>query len=106
MEEVSSQVLIQSKQKTPIRTSSNSIRARFGSSRISARTVPDVNDVSRCARCWRFFKCYSSTLFNLNEFPITDTELKLMAAAAKIGLNKIPKNGYSTPAATGTPIEL
>lgn len=37
---------------------------------------------------------------------ITETLLKLMAAAAKIGLSRIPKNGYSTPAAMGTPIAL
>lgn len=37
---------------------------------------------------------------------ITETELKLMAAAAIIGLSKIPKNGYSIPAAIGTPTEL
>ena len=41
-----------------------------------------------------------------NAFPITDTELKLIAAAAIIGLNRIPKNGYNTPAAIGTPIVL
>jgi hypothetical protein len=34
---------------------------------------------------------------------ITDTELKLMAAAAIIGLSSRPKNGYRMPAATGTP---
>jgi hypothetical protein len=39
-------------------------------------------------------------------FDITDTELKLMAAAAIIGLNNIPKNGNKTPAATGTPSAL
>ena len=32
--------------------------------------------------------------------PTTETELRDMAAAAMIGLSKIPKNGYSTPAAT------
>lgn len=42
-------------------------------------------------------------LLNLNAFDITETELKLMAAAAIIGLNSIPKNGNSIPAATGTP---
>ena len=39
-------------------------------------------------------------------FAITETELKLIAAAAKIGLSNIPKNGYKTPAAIGTPIAL
>ena len=37
---------------------------------------------------------------------ITDTELKLMAAAAIIGDSSRPKKGYSTPAAIGTPSTL
>ena len=41
--------------------------------------------------------------FNLSEFVITDTELKLIANAAIIGDNNIPKNGNKTPAAIGTP---
>lgn len=45
-------------------------------------------------------------LRNRSEFAITDTELKLMAAAAMIGDSKSPKNGYSTPAAIGTPAAL
>ena len=36
----------------------------------------------------------------------TDTELKLIAAAAIIGFSRMPKNGKSTPAATGTPTLL
>lgn len=39
-------------------------------------------------------------------FDITDTELKLIAAAAIIGLRRMPKNGKRTPAATGTPSAL
>jgi len=35
--------------------------------------------------------------------PITDTELRDMAAAAMTGDSRIPKKGYSRPAATGTP---
>jgi hypothetical protein len=31
--------------------------------------------------------------FNRNELVITETELKLIAAAARIGLNSRPKNG-------------
>jgi hypothetical protein len=38
--------------------------------------------------------------------PMTDTELKVMAALAITGLSKRPKNGYSTPAAIGTPSML
>lgn len=45
-------------------------------------------------------------LLNLNAFVITDTELKLIAKAAIIGDNNMPKNGYKIPAATGTPITL
>ena len=37
---------------------------------------------------------------------ITETELKLMAAAAIMGLSSSPNHGYSTPAASGTPAEL
>src|SRR5689334_835710 len=38
--------------------------------------------------------------------PITETELKLIAAAAIMGLSSSPNTGYSTPAAIGTPTEL
>ena len=37
---------------------------------------------------------------------MTDTELALIAAAASMGLSVSPRNGYSTPAATGTPTAL
>ena len=36
---------------------------------------------------------YNFARRNLNAFPITETELKLIAAAASIGLKRIPKNG-------------
>ncbi|SPF41416.1 conserved hypothetical protein [Candidatus Sulfotelmatobacter kueseliae] len=49
---------------------------------------------------------YSFTLRNRSALVITETELKLMAAAAKMGLKSNPKNGYSTPAAIGTPTAL
>src|SRR5262249_26230296 len=35
--------------------------------------------------------------------PITDTELRLMAAAAYTGDSTIPNSGYRAPAAIGTP---
>ena len=41
--------------------------------------------------------------FSLNAFNNTDTELKLIAAAAIIGLNNGPSNIYKTPIATGIP---
>ena len=52
------------------------------------------------------YRFYSFTFRKRSEFVITETELKLIAAAAKIGLNNKPKKGYSTPAAMGTPSEL
>ena len=45
-------------------------------------------------------------LLNRNEFIITETELKLIAAAAIMGDNNIPKTGYKTPAATEIPNTL
>ena len=36
----------------------------------------------------------------------THTELRLMAAAAIMGFRVMPRAGYSTPAATGMPMEL
>lgn len=49
---------------------------------------------------------YIRKLRNRNEFSITETELKLIAAAAIIGDNSIPKTGYKTPAATEIPKTL
>ncbi len=49
---------------------------------------------------------YKWSFFNLNEFAMTETELKLIAKAAIIGDSNIPKNGNSTPAAIGIPIVL
>ena len=45
-------------------------------------------------------------LRSLRAFPITETELRLIAAAPIIGLSNSPNAGYKTPAATGTPIAL
>jgi hypothetical protein len=39
-------------------------------------------------------------------FPTTDTEDRLIAKAANIGLSSRPNTGYSTPAAIGTPSAL
>ena len=45
-------------------------------------------------------------LFNNKELLTTETELKAIASAAYTGFNKIPKVGYSTPAAIGIPKQL
>ena len=39
----------------------------------------------------RLICSYSLSFLSRNEFEITETELKLMAAAARIGLNNNPK---------------
>ena len=49
---------------------------------------------------------YSLTVRNRNALPITLTEDSDIAAAAKTGDSKIPKNGYSNPAAIGIPAVL
>ena len=49
---------------------------------------------------------YNLLFRNRSAFPITETELKLIAKAASIGESKIPKIGDKTPAAIGTPNAL
>src|SRR5579884_4129000 len=85
-------------------------RARAHQRGIEERSRIESSKSIRCTpptRPWELPELpYSFTFLNRSALLITDTELKLMAAAAKIGLRRIPKNGYSTPAATGTPIAL
>ncbi len=49
---------------------------------------------------------YSFARFSLKALLITDTELRLMAAAAIIGDSSRPNTGYKIPAAIGTPSAL
>ena len=49
---------------------------------------------------------YSARRRSRRALPITETELRLIAALAIIGLSSSPKNGYSTPAASGMPTTL
>lgn len=49
---------------------------------------------------------HKATRRSRSALAITETELKLMAAAAIMGLNNTPRNGYRTPAAIGTPAAL
>jgi hypothetical protein len=49
---------------------------------------------------------YNLVVRSLSALAITETELKLMAAAAIIGFKSNPKDGNSTPAASGTPTML
>ena len=55
---------------------------------------------------WYDFRVHNLTLRSRSALAMTDTELKLIAAAAIMGLNSRPKNGYRIPAAMGTPAVL
>jgi hypothetical protein len=48
----------------------------------------------------------SDTCRNRSALVITETELKLMAAAAIMGLRSRQNHGYNAPAAIGTPTAL
>ena len=63
-----------------------------------------VPERARGRQQFRLF--HSFTLFKRSAFAMTDTELKLIAAAAIIGLSRMPNAGYSAPPATGTPTAL
>lgn len=49
---------------------------------------------------------YRPSLRSRSALPMTDTDERLIAAAASMGLSSHPKKGYSTPAAMGTPSVL
>ncbi|MDQ6814930.1 MAG: hypothetical protein M3040_14435 [Bacteroidota bacterium] len=50
------------------------------------------------------FCCYNFTLLKRNEFAITEKKVILMATAAIMADNKIPKKRNNIPASTGTTI--
>ena len=58
------------------------------------------------ARAHRYQRNLGVLLIETNGAGSPDEALKLMAAAAIMGLSKSPKNGYSAPAAIGTPRAL
>src|SRR3989338_2396516 len=69
------------------------------------RVNPDLQRLRQIAQAREnFFHIF--TRFSRSAFVITDTELKLIAAAAIIGESNKPKTGYSTPAAIGMPSTL
>lgn len=49
---------------------------------------------------------HSSTRRSRSALAMTETELSVIAALAQMGLISTPRNGYSSPAATGTPSAL
>ncbi len=66
----------------------------------NAMAIHGHNQIHLCMTSYSFMRLSRSA------FRITETELKLIAAAAMIGESSKPKKGYSTPAATGIPSTL
>ena len=52
------------------------------------------------------FACYKRSRWSRKALAMTESELKVIAALAQIGLMRRPTNGYSAPAAIGTPTVL
>ena len=72
-----------------------------------AQTIrQDCHIVLPCCVTYPFRCLHSFVERNRSALPTTETELKLMAAVAIIGLSNIPHNGNRTPAAIGTPMAL
>ena len=66
-----------------------------------SRSVTSIRLVGVCMQIDQ-----SSSFLSRRAFAITETELRVMAALAIIGLRRMPKKGYRTPAAMGTPMVL
>ena len=86
---------------------------------IQAKNGPHAIPISEHGGCWpnpagqnlvRWVRQrsvgYKPVFRNRRELAITETELKLIAAAAIIGDSNSPNAGNSTPAAMGTPSTL
>lgn len=61
---------------------------------------------TRATRRHEGYRGLSRRRLRRSALAMTDTELRLMAALAIIGLSKRPKSGYNAPAAMGTPTTL
>ena len=77
-----------------------------GQARSGRRVGTSAPATSRCWPHGRDGRYESFMRRSRSALPITDTELRLIAAAASIGLSRIPNAGYRTPAAIGTPRTL
>ncbi len=71
------------------------------------RLAGDIRDIRRHQRqhAWRN-PTHNLARRSRSAFITTDTDDRLIAAAAMIGLSSQPNHGYSTPAATGMPSAL
>jgi hypothetical protein len=80
-------------------------RARSSSARAEARCAKHNGKDARTNRDVTNGQP-SDSFRSLSAFAMTETELKVIAALAIIGLNSSPDQGYRMPAATGTPATL
>jgi hypothetical protein len=85
-----------------------SLPSFFGGSKKEGgrRATPGQRCRQRCCHPRPAVPHHSFAFLNRNAFTITDTELKLIAAAATVGPNTTPNHGYRMPAAIGTPTAL
>jgi len=67
--------------------------------------LPGISTISKTTYV-QIYANQNLSCLNLNAFPITDTELTLIAAPAIIGFNRSPQTGYKIPAAIGIPKAL
>jgi hypothetical protein len=86
---------------TPTRSDLEATLCRRGDREEYNRRLAVLKNKNGC-----LIRSHSSILRRRSELVMTDTELKLIAAAAMIGESSKPKNGYKTPAAIGTPAAL
>jgi hypothetical protein len=62
---------------------------------------PDQSMIVLAHQPWLLYAVYSMGARNLSAFVITETDEKVIATVAIIGLNSQPVRGYSTPADNG-----
>src|SRR3954470_19997877 len=98
-----------------IRQAKHAPTATLGASRAHTHPATDPAASSLSFRLGQEFYidcgCTGVSAANRNRLrrkalPITETELSDIASAATIGLSSKPTKGYSTPAASGTPMAL
>ena len=80
----------------PCGKQNNQRHARDAREKTHPSSIPRHQRLHRISRAGHASTCeplHKSALLRRNAFPITDTELKVMAALAMIGLSNRPKNG-------------
>jgi hypothetical protein len=89
----------------PLFVRSTAELGRFSPLNVRFAVMPETPGVLPAA-CQSRRSCQRTERDSRSAFSTTDTELRDIAAAAKAGVSVQPVNGYSTPAASGTPSAL